>query len=274
LQAFSPELLEALLLKQEGNSRFRPVSLFAVIALLGIISLAGPSWQREQTPFSEDRSALVLVLKVTESMTGTDLQPSRLDRSVQKIRDLLELRAGARTALVAYSGSAHLVMPLTRDSNVISTFAAELEPQVMPREGNDAAAALQLAEKIILDSGRPGSVLLITDELDPAETGRITEQRSRGMAAPVVLAAVNEQRSPGDAERLRQAVKRLEAELEFIAADDRDVEAVASRLEHHLSAASNPEEAERWKDAGYWFLPLLALLSLVWFRPGWSMSWE
>jgi Ca-activated chloride channel family protein len=274
LQVFSPQLLDALLVEQAGNSRFRPVSLFALVSLLGVIALAGPAWQMEKTPFSEDQSALVVVLQVTDSMNATDLQPSRLERSVQKIRDLMEQRAGARTALVAYAGSAHLVMPLTRDASVITAFASELSADLMPLEGNDPAAALQLAQKHIRDSGRTGSILLVTDDLDPEAAGRIANQRAKGIAAPVMLAAVDEMRSPNDAERLRQAADRLGASMQFIVADERDIKAIASELESHLSDASDPDQAERWKDSGYWLLPLLALLSLAWFRPGWYLAWE
>jgi Ca-activated chloride channel family protein len=274
LKAFSPQLLDALLMEQAGNSRFRPVGLFAVVSLLGVIALAGPAWQLEKTPFSEDQSALVVVLQVTESMNATDLQPSRQQRSVQKIRDLMALRGGARTALVAYAGSAHLVMPLTRDASVITAFASELSADVMPLEGNDAAAALQLAQKLIRDSGRTGSILLITDDLDPGVAARIAAQRGKGIAAPVMLAAVDEQRSPADAERLRQAADQLGASMQFMLADDRDIRTLVGKLDTHLSDASDPDQAERWKDGGYWLLPLLALLSLVWFRPGWYLAWE
>jgi hypothetical protein len=61
------------------------------------------------------------------------VQPSRLERAAQKIRDLLAERRGTRSALIAYAGSAHLVMPLTRDADLIARFAAELSPDVMPR---------------------------------------------------------------------------------------------------------------------------------------------
>ena len=52
-------------------------------------------------------------------MTTPDLAPTRLDRARQKIADLLKLRDGMPAGLVAYSGSAHLVLPPTPDRDVV-----------------------------------------------------------------------------------------------------------------------------------------------------------
>jgi len=274
LKVMSPALLDVLLFKREGESKARPEYLFAVTSLLAVLALAGPAWQREQSPFTEDLASLVIVLKVTSSMQSEDLQPTRLERAVHKIHDLLALRGGARTALVSYAGSAHLVMPLTRDASVIETFAAELSPELMPLEGNNVEAALSLAGDVLEQSGQPGSILLITDDLDPVEMRRLKTQRGKGNAAPVVLATVDLERSPGEAERLTQGASALGSDLEFVSPDDVDVRALFGRLERNLNAASDPDNAERWRDAGYLLTPLLAILLLAWFRRGWFLSWE
>ena len=97
--------------------------------------------------FSEDQAALFIVVKVTPEMLASDIQPSRLQRSVMKIHDLLELKSDVRTGLIAYAGSAHLVMPLTSDAGVINSFAAALEPDIMPMSGDEPAQAIALANQ-------------------------------------------------------------------------------------------------------------------------------
>ncbi len=231
LKVMAPALLDALLVNRGGESKSRPVYLFVITITLGIVALAGPTWKREQSPFTEDIASLVIVLKVTPSMDSEDLQPRRIERSVYKIHDLLNLRSGARTALIAYAGSAHLVMPMTSDATIIESFAAELSPELMPVEGNDVEAALSLAGQVLEQSGQPGSILLITDDLDPVQMKQINEQRARGAAAPVVLGAVDLQRSPGEAERLVQGASALGSELEFISPDDADVRALYDGLD-------------------------------------------
>ncbi|MEN8210633.1 MAG: hypothetical protein ABFR31_02870, partial [Thermodesulfobacteriota bacterium] len=94
-----PHLLKHLLVGQEEQSWFRPVHLFIITLLLTSFSLAGPTWKREPSPFLDDTAGLLVLLKVSSTMEATDVQPSRLTRAKQKIRDLLKLRKGAATGL-------------------------------------------------------------------------------------------------------------------------------------------------------------------------------
>ncbi len=55
------------------------------------VAMAGPSWEREPSPFADDTAGLVVLLKASTTMEATDVQPSRLERSKHKLRDLLEL---------------------------------------------------------------------------------------------------------------------------------------------------------------------------------------
>ncbi len=100
---------------------------------LGLVCLAigaaGPTWSRMPDPFVAQSAPVVVVLKVTPSMERNDVAPSRLERGKQKIRDLLQLRAGARTALVAYAGSAHGVVPMTDDPDVMTPYLDGLTPE-------------------------------------------------------------------------------------------------------------------------------------------------
>ena len=68
--------------------------------------VAGPTWEREITPFTEDHAPLVIAIELTPSMLCTDQQPTRLERARHKVRDLLARRRGARTAVIGYAGSA------------------------------------------------------------------------------------------------------------------------------------------------------------------------
>ncbi len=61
-------------------------------------------------------------------MTANDVVPTRLERAKQKTEDLLKLRAGARTALVAYAGTAHLVVPMTNDPDCDQALSGRTGP--------------------------------------------------------------------------------------------------------------------------------------------------
>lgn len=269
-----PQLLEALITRVVRQSRIRPLTLLGVVSMISIIALAGPAWRQEPSPFSEDKAALIIVLKVTPSMMTQDLPPSRLERAVHKIKDLLERRAGARTSLIAYAGSAHLVMPLTRDADIINTYAGDLRPEIMPREGDDPAAALALAEERLKKSGLAGSILFITDGIAASEAENMVKQSETGAAGLVILGAAGLDRESPERNELTLAAKTLNADLVFVSPDDRDVDALAGLVERSLASATEAEGGARMCDEGYWLMFLICLLALMWFRQGWVVQHE
>ena len=130
-----PHLLEHLLVERQRRRRLRPIHLTLVLWGLCAVALAGPTWEREPSPFADDQAGLMVLLKASTTMNSTDVQPSRLERSKHKLTDLLERREGAATGLIVYSGSAHLVMPLTRDRRIVTTMAEEISSAIMPAPG-------------------------------------------------------------------------------------------------------------------------------------------
>jgi Ca-activated chloride channel family protein len=255
-----PHLLKALTTGQNQKEKLRPVTLLAAVLVLAIIAVAGPTWSLEPSPFAEDQAALIIVLKVTPSMDEQDVQPSRAERAVQKIHDLLELRSGARTGLIAYSGSAHLVMPLTKDAGIIESFAADLTPAIMPTEGNAAAAAYALAENELKRAKASGSILFITDSLPPSLEFSSLPTQVLGVVGPDQLAA------------LEANAKKSQANFTAVSIDDQDISRISKGIDTSFSAVPN-DEGQHWLDQGWWLTPIIAFFTLWWFRPGWVIEW-
>jgi len=270
----APHLLQALLVYTQRRRESRPLLLLAFALLLGIVALAGPAWRQQPVPFAQDTAALVIVLKVTPSMLAQDVQPSRLERARQKIQELLEQRPGARAALVAYAGSAHLVMPLTRDISLIDTFAAALHPDIMPREGDDPAAALALAARQLDEAHEKGSVLWVGDGLAGAEAERIVLQDTQAVISLVMLGTVWPDGDGPERRELEHAASVLGARLVFVAPDARDVDSMAAGVAANFAAAMESDGGTRWQDEGYWLMFPLVLLALLWFRTGWVVRYR
>lgn len=162
---FPPHLMKALNVNKKTWKSNLPFKLLVVILSLGIIVVSGFSWKKVASPFGENKSNLVIVLDSSKSMLETDLAPSRLERSKQKINDLLEARIGGRSALIVYSGSAHVVMPLTEDIEVFKPFLDAVDPKIMPKKGKFAEKALKLIDKLSENTKDPLTILLVTDGL-------------------------------------------------------------------------------------------------------------
>jgi Ca-activated chloride channel family protein len=278
----APELLGHLAIrKEEKRGRLRPVFLMMAIWLVGILAAAGPTWQKEPSPFTEDQAALFIVLKVTPDMLAQDIQPSRLQRAAQKISDLREMRPGTKTGQIAFAGSAHLVMPLTSDPDIIRFFASELTPEVMPVPGDEPARAVGLARQRLAASGLPGSVVLVADSIGPefaagmaaAADDDAADVHVLAMAAgPDVVPPAGSPPAPAlDEGAMKQAARAGGGSLVLAGPDDSDVRRLSAGIERSIAAAP-VQEGERWKDAGYYLLMAFALLALLFFRRGGAVS--
>ena len=263
-----PHLLEHLLVEKQRRRWLRPIHLTLILWVLCAIALAGPTWEREPSPFADDQAGLMVLLKSSAAMNATDVQPSRLERSKHKLTDLLELREGAATGLIAYSGSAHLVMPLTRDRRIVTAMAAEISPEIMPVDGDALGRALEEAARVFDRAGVPGSVLVIADAVSPSQAD--------GLAAsppdlPVQFLAVSPPNAPIDS-GLQQAARAMNATITELTIDQSDVERIARTAQTEFRAAPMDEGGDKWKDAGYYLLPLIALVALAWSRKGWVVT--
>ena len=263
----APHLLPFLLHGENRRSRIRPWHFIAAGWLVAVLSIAGPTWQREPAPFADDTAALAIVVRVSPSMMTEDVQPGRLARAVQKIHDLLEKRKGAKTALIAYAGTAHVVMPLTTDEGIIDSFAKSLAPEIMPQDGDAAADAFQLADRTLADAGS-GSILWMTDSVAPEQAAALAAWRT---ASPTRVRLLPALLPGGELDKLTRAAATVEASVVPLAADDSDI-ATLARAAKFATAATAAGAGDRWQESGYWLTPLLALGLLPFFRRGWMAA--
>src|SRR5262249_24868749 len=154
---------------------------------LATLALAGPTWQREAPPFAQDEAALVVALDLSRGMDAIDVQPTRLERAKQKVRDLLELRKGAKSPLVAYAGSAAVGLPLPGAAALLEPLREALDPGLMPVPGKDAPAALALAESLLAKEPVPGTILFVTDGIPKAQVPAFAAHQKTSRSQVVAL---------------------------------------------------------------------------------------
>lgn len=147
--------------------------------LLLACAAAGPRLPLVTTP--EQRTAalhhefnLMVVLDVSPSMRAQDVSPQRLQRARLKLLDLLPRLHGERVGLIVFSGSAGLLMPLSRDMDALRAYLPLAQPTLLDTPGSNIAAALKLARQTLLaqSPGKRGAVLLLTDGDASALSGR------------------------------------------------------------------------------------------------------
>ena len=255
-EQIAPELLAVLVVGQASSLR-RSATGLLMTWLLAILAVAGPTWRLEPSPFADDASPLMILLKADASMAQPDLEPSRLERARLKIADLAEARKGQPMGLIAYAGSAHLVLPPTRDTGVVAQMAAEISPDIMPVPGDRLDLALREAARILDQGQQGGSIVVLADavDTDPAALQGIS------LNFPLQFLALNIQGTSED-DSLRAAARILDAGVEALDIKGGDVAAIV-RHSARTPSAKQSEQGGRWQEAGYWLTPLLVVIVLA-----------
>lgn len=285
----APHLLDRLLIDRQSARGWQPVHFLAIFLALGAAAAAGPAWQRQQPPFVEDKAPLALVIDLSPTMDAIDITPSRLERVKLKVQDILKRRPGARTAVFAYAGSAHMVLPLTEDAGLVNTYVSALQTRIMPVAGKDTAKALLAAETGLAREDVPGTILFFTDGVEPGALEAF--KRPSGNNEVMILGVGTPEGGPvkiGEGQYLSDAGGRVLARLDVdqlrrfghetgiavatITPDDSDVRWITQRIRTHLEAR-HAQGQTHWRDAGWWLTIPIAGFGALWFRRGWSVQW-
>ena len=274
------------LLDEAGPSAQRPWS--SRLALLGlalaIIAMAGPSVRKEQQPLWQSRQPLVIALDLSRATLARDLPPSRLAQARAKLATLLRERAGGQVALVAFADDAYTVAPLTDDAANAALFLDALAPDVMPTDGQRADRAIAWSQRLLQQAGAVrGGILLLTDHADGAAIAAAEKARAAGYrvsalglgtaqgAAYQALAGIAQARL--DAPSLRALAASGGGNYQPLAATDTDLRALGVLAPAQGEGATlRGETVARWRDDGYWLLPLALLCVLPLFRRGGGLA--
>ena len=261
----APHLVRHLTVSPDSKRFLTPGALIVPLWLVCVVALAGPTFRQQPAPFADDEAAVMLVVRVSDSMMNEDLAPSRLERARVKLASLLEERGNAGNGLIAYNGTAHLVMPVTNDAGVIDHMLEALDPKIMPREGDALAEALDMAEEQLRSTGRDGSILLVTDA-----TQSLPPANETGLSTAVQILAIVREPAELQESGIPELAEQLQSPVHILASDDRDVQAIVSGSKRVLVSAKAGDRSS-WRDDGYYLVPFLVLGGLMWARPGWAL---
>ncbi|MBG7630426.1 MAG: VWA domain-containing protein, partial [Bacteroidetes bacterium] len=278
---------------KKGSESLKKWMQIALVFILSIatIGVAGPTWKMSEVPEKKLETPVVIALDLSQSMMATDIQPNRLERAKFKIKDLLTENPKARIALVGFAGSAHTIVPLTRDYKIISTHLDGLSPATIPYPGTNLEAALRLTDTLTSVTTATAKLILITDDLTnetfallqkfvsnnnsivevipmntiaganvPAPRSKKTLKDSKGK---VVHSALN-----SDVMNKLNSIENIHVNM--LTLDNSDMELLAKSIGSNLEFnEENDDIKNEWQDEGYWFIIPFAFFVLMWYRKGW-----
>jgi Ca-activated chloride channel homolog len=153
------------------TKRWRHVpAILLVIALVVLsIALAGPT---HDVRIPRNRAVVMLVIDVSESMSATDVAPSRLDAAKEAgVQFTDELTPGINLGLIAFGGTATLLVSPTTNRAAMRTAISGLHVEERTATGEGIFTALQAIASIgaVMGGGDTPAPAHIVLESDGAE---------------------------------------------------------------------------------------------------------
>lgn len=293
-RVISPHLLPHLLSANVTQQSRAPLIALLFCWLLAVIAMAGPTWKQLPQAVQKKVNAQVIVLDLSLSMYAKDLPPSRLMRARLKLTDILQRSDEGLTALIVYSGSPHVVTPLTDDTNTILSMVNSLSPDIMPVKGNSPVAAIEKAIEVLKQAGLSrGRILLMTDDLPNDFASQVEDLI--GYQTPLSIMGIGTRdgapielpdgsfikQSDGsivipklDISGLKRAARQLNGRFSTISTSDEDINYLLADglLPSEQEITDTGREFDVWDESGHWLVLLILPFAAASYRKGWFGS--
>jgi Ca-activated chloride channel family protein len=110
---------------------------------LATVALSQPRWGHVNQPLFTQPRDVVVAMDLSRSMDSRDVEPSRLDHAKYLVQSMLDQFAGERVALMLFSRTAFLQIPLTSDYEIIESSLPDLNPAYFPHNSTSFGPVLQ-----------------------------------------------------------------------------------------------------------------------------------
>ena len=160
----SPELEEALAPGYSWRRQLAKGFLRATALVFLVLAAAGPRFGSQLVKVERQGIDIVVALDTSLSMLAEDVQPNRLEAAKREISDLIGGLKGDRVGLVAFSGEAVPMCPLTVDYDAALMLVRSMDVYTVSEPGTAIASAVETSVSLFEGSEKGDRVIiLVTD---------------------------------------------------------------------------------------------------------------
>ena len=261
LKFFFPESMQI-------NSK-KSTGILALIWGLTCFALMGPSFKQNVTPITQARIPRIILLDLSQNMLAEDLTPNRLTRAKFKLHDLIQYKSSSSTnsdiSLVVFSEEAFLVSPFTNDQQTLLNFLNRLSPDLMPVSGHNLSKAFTFCDNLFKKNHITSGQIILVTASDPTQRDLKTARALQTRGIQLAILGVGTQAQLPEA-MYHQLARANQGLYQSISNDEKDLHTILSAYTtERFMKKSTTFHAE---DNGYYFVWILAILTLLGFRQG------
>jgi Ca-activated chloride channel homolog len=167
---------------KDRSARWRHLPAALLVASLALLTtaMAGPT---HDVRIPRNRAVVMLVIDVSESMVATDVAPSRIEAAKEAGKQFTdELTPGINLGLVAFAGTASLLVPPTTNRDLMKAAIEQLHAAERTATGEGIFTALQAIAMVsaVMGGGTAPPPARIVLESDGKETVPADPDQPRG----------------------------------------------------------------------------------------------
>lgn len=157
--------------------------LYTVALASLVVAIAGPQWGEISVEDERRGLEIVFLVDVSNSMLVDDVVPSRLGRTREVIRAVVNQLPDAHRAIVVFKGGASVLVPMTDDPAAFELAVSNVSPSLVTNPGTELSEGLARAIEVF-PGGTPRHPVIVLfsdgghDEgLDSRVVDRVREAR-------------------------------------------------------------------------------------------------
>jgi Ca-activated chloride channel homolog len=176
------------------RSLFKTVFKFILLSLgltFIIIGLVNPKIGTKIETVKREGIDVIFAIDVSKSMLAEDVAPSRLEKSKQLVSQIINNLGSDRIGIIAYSGSAFPVLPITTDYSVAKMLLQSMNPGMVSAQGTSIDQAINLASTFIDKKDKTNKLLIIiSDGEDHSENAEDAAEEAKKLGLKIITVGV------------------------------------------------------------------------------------
>lgn len=284
-----PDLLEAILIK--FPTKKKSILFPTILCSLVILALMGPAFQKLPQPTYHKGQDVLFALDVSLASSLTDINPSRLTKSLFKLHDLSEKLAGVQMGLVLYANTPFTAIPLTPDKSLLQTLLPTVQSGIMGEGIASISSAIKQSVELLTQAqSSSGNILIFASSNDESAVETAKKAFEQGFKVSVVAVGTKENTPllKKNGEFLTKNGKTVLSALDdknlaeiatagggifvSITEDESDLNKISTyilneKINSH-EFADNDIKADVWQDLGVYIILILLPFIALFFRKG------